>query len=109
MTVSVCPTAMVAAPDETVWSVLNDPSSYDEWWDARTERIEPPGPATPGQTVYATAHGLGRSWPVTTRVLAVDPTRHAIDLVTTLPFGIVGRNHIDCVAIDAASCRVTFG
>ena len=75
MTVSVCPIATVEAPAETVWAVLTDPASYSSWWNARTEAIEPAGLAAPGQVVRASSRALGRRWPVTTRVLAVDAGR----------------------------------
>jgi hypothetical protein len=109
MTVSVCPIATVAAPLDTVWAALTDPASYDEWWNAHAERIEPAGPAAPGQVVYSTARGFGRRWPVTTRVLAVDAERRALDLETALPLGITVHNHILCAPLDAATTRVTFG
>ncbi len=109
MTVSVCPVATVYAPIEAVWAVLREPGHYNEWWDAVTERIEPPGSAAPGQVVYATSRALGRRWPVETRVLEVDPERHSIDFITSLPLGIVGRNHLVCTALDAKTTRVTFG
>lgn len=109
MTVSVCPIATVAAPVAAAWAVLMDPASYDEWWDAHAERIEPPGPATPGQVVYSTARGFGRSWPVTTHVLAVDADRRALDLKTELPLGIVVSNHILCSPLDETTTRITFG
>ena len=109
MPVSVCPIATVAASLETVWAVLSDPASYSAWWDARTERIEPEGRAAPGQVVRASSQALGRRWPVTTRVLAVDAERHALDLETTLPLGISVHNHILCAPVDATTTRVTFG
>ena len=109
MTLSVCPVATVDAPVERVWALLADPASYAEWWDARTERIEPPGPATPGQVITASAIGLGRRWPVTLRVVGVDDTRHALDLRTALPLGIMLDNHLLCQPLDADTTRVTFG
>ena len=109
MTVSVCPAATVAAPIEAVWAVLGDPAYYDEWWDAEMERIEPPGPAAPGQIVYATSRALGRRWRVETHVLGIDRQRHSIDLRTSLPLGIVVRNHLLCDALDPRTTRVTFG
>ena len=59
MTVSVCPIAVIAAPLERVWALLENPSSYDLWWDAQTDAIVPEGPATPGQTVYAHTSACG--------------------------------------------------
>ena len=109
MTLSVCPIATVHAPVERVWALLADPASYAEWWDARTERIEPPGPATPGQVITASAVGLGRRWPVMLRVVGVDETRHALDLHTALPLGITLDNHLLCQPLDADTTRVTFG
>jgi uncharacterized protein YndB with AHSA1/START domain len=97
---SVCPTAVVAAPVESVWELLADPASYDVWWDARTVRIAPEGMAAPGQVVYATTSGFGKTWDVTLRVAAVDPARHQLHLRIALPLG---------VALDATSCRVAFG
>lgn len=109
MTLSVCPIATVQAPVERVWALLSDPASYAEWWNARTERIEPPGPATPGQVIAASAVGLGRRSPVTLRVVGVDDARHALDLHTALPLGIVLDNHIRCQPLDTETTRLTFG
>jgi hypothetical protein len=109
MTISVCPVATVAAPPEHVWVLLLAPETYSEWWDAQTERIEPPGPAAPGQVISATSRALGRRWPVSTAVLAIDQQQRALDLRTALPLGIVVRNHIVVQPVDAVSCRVSFG
>ena len=109
MTLSVCPIATVHAPIARVWALLSNPASYAEWWDARTERIEPPGPATPGQVIAASAIGMGRRWPVTLRVVGVDDARHALDLHTKLPLGITLDNHLLCQPIGADTTRVTFG
>ena len=109
MTIAVCPVATIEAPLERVWALLMAPESYSEWWDAHTERVEPPGAATAGQTVQASSRALGRRWPVTTRFEAVNPARHALDLRTTLPLGIVVANHILVQPLDARNCRVSFG
>ena len=109
MAVSVCPTDIVHAPAERVWALLSDPAKFDLWWDAHTDRITPPGPAQPGQTVEAHAHGLGRDWPIHFAVNAVDPAHHSLDLSTHLPLGIHMHNHLTVVPIDAGSSRLTFG
>jgi len=109
MTISVCPVATVAAPPEHVWALLMAPETYSEWWDAQTERVEPPGPAAAGQLISATSKALGRRWPVSTAVLAIDPQRRILDLRTTLPLDIVVRNHIVVQPLDAGSSQVSFG
>jgi hypothetical protein len=106
---TVCPAAVVAAPVESVWELLCEPSLFDTWWDAHTVRIVPEEKASPGQIVYATATGLGRTWDVTLKVEAIYPERHQIQLYITLPLGLINQNTITCAALDATSCRVQFG
>ena len=106
---NICPIAVVEAPVETVWELLDDPARYDAWWDARTVGIEPQGPAAPGQVVHARTTGLGRTWDVTLQVQVVDPARHQVRLRITLPLGLINDNTITCTAVDANSTRVAFG
>jgi uncharacterized protein YndB with AHSA1/START domain len=109
MGLTLCPAAVVAAPVESVWELLSEPSLYDEWWDASTERIVPEGQAVPGQMLSATTWALGKKWDVTLRVEMVKPEKHQIQLHVTLPLGIVNDATITCTAIDTASCRVQYG
>jgi uncharacterized protein YndB with AHSA1/START domain len=106
---NVCPVAVVAAPVESVWELLSEPTLYDQWWDARTERIVPEGPAAPGQVVYAKTSAFGRTWDVTLRVEAVDPAKHQVRLRVALPLGVVNHATISATPIDATSSRVQFG
>jgi uncharacterized protein YndB with AHSA1/START domain len=106
---NVCPATIVRAPVERVWALLADPAGYDRWWDAHTERIDPPGPARAGQTLHGWSRGFGRRWPVTATIELVDPERHQIRVRTTLPLGIEARNQIACAPLDASSCRLQFG
>ena len=109
MGLTVCPAAVVAAPVESVWELLSEPTLYDTWWDAHTERIVPEGKAAPGQVLYAHTSALGRTWRVTLRVAAVNPEQHQVQLHVTLPLGIVNHATITCTALDASSCRVQYG
>jgi Polyketide cyclase / dehydrase and lipid transport len=110
MMMSVCPAAVVAAPIEKVWQMLTHTDTYDRWWDARTERIEPPGLASVGQTLYATSEELGRKWPVTLQIELVDDIKHQLRLKTTLPLGMTMVNHISCASVaDGTATRVQFG
>lgn len=109
MTLSVCPIAMVEAPAERVWAVLTNPAGYDAWWDARAERIAPPGPAAPGQVIVAHPKGAGRLARITLRVVARDDARHTLDLHSEFPLGIALENHLVVQPLDARRCRLTFG
>ncbi len=106
---TMCPVAVVAAPVESVWELLSEPTLYDEWWDACTERIVPEEKASPGQVIYAKTSRLGRKWDVTLRVEMVNPEKRQIQMHVTLPLGTVNHETITCAAIDTASCRVQFG
>lgn len=109
MALSVCPTANVAAPIERVWALLGDAHAFDAWWDARTIDITPPGPAQPGQVIRACSRALGRDWPLTIAIEAVDAARHTLDLTTKLPFGLAMHNHFVCHPLAEGATRVSFG
>ena len=106
---TLCPATVVAAPIESVWELLSEPTLYDEWWDAHMELIVPEGKISPGQVLYAKTSALGRKWDVTLRVEMVEPEKHQIQLHVTLPLGIVNHETITCTALDATSCRVQYG
>ena len=109
MGLSVCPMAIVAAPVETVWELLTDFTHFDAWADAQTERIEPEGPAAAGQTVYLKASALGRAWHVTFHIQAVNAEKHQLRFLADFPLGIHLQENLQCVPIDATSCRVQYG
>lgn len=109
MPVSVCPSAVVAAPAEVVWSLLMQPETYDLWPDAHIERVTPEGSATSGQVVTAWTSALGKRWNVRLEIEQVDAGKHQIDVTTTLPLGIQAHNHLSCAPLDERSCRLQFG
>ena len=109
MVVSICPADIVAAPVEVVWDLLNQPARYGEWWDVRVERVEPEGPAVPGQHIYVTSRALGKRWDVRFVVKTVNAARHQIQFDVTLPLSIVDHVTITCTPINAESCRAQYG
>jgi hypothetical protein len=109
MSMNVCPLATINAPVGRVWSFLSEPTNYSLWWDAQTHSIVPEGPASPGQKIYAQTSALGIHRPVTVLVNQVDHAKREIHLTTVLPFGITVHNHITCLPLDPAHCRVSFG
>jgi len=109
MSLNVCPIATVQASAATVWSLLNEPASYDTWWDVTTDSITPAGLAQAGQMISAHTHAMGRQWKAWIRVDAVDQAGMAINLTTSLQLGITVLNHITVRSIDEHSCQLSFG
>ncbi len=109
MAITACPATTVAASVEVVWELMANPTLYDLWWDARAERIEPAGPATPGQVVYATTRAFGRTWDVTLRVKVVNPEKHRVQIDAALPLGTINHATITTTPIDSVSSRLDFG
>ena len=109
MGLTVCPAAVVAAPVEVVWGNLVQWEHYAGWADVHPERIEPEGPATPGQTITFAGKALGRTWRFTFKVEEVDPERHQLGLHAFFPLGLQEKPHITCTPIDATTCRVQYG
>jgi Polyketide cyclase / dehydrase and lipid transport len=109
MTLSVCPAAVVAAPVEVAWNILEQPEHYGEWIDGEITRVEPPGPAQVGQTIEVSARGLGRTWHPVFRVELVDAATHQLGLYVTFPLGLRLRERLSLAAVDATTCRVQYG
>jgi carbon monoxide dehydrogenase subunit G len=106
--VYVCPAATMAAPPNTVWRLLTDPETYDTWADARVERVEPPGPANPGQVVLMSSGALGLRFRVRFDIERVNETTHDLEFRAELPLGIRMREHISVRPVEAGS-RVQYG
>jgi len=105
MSVSVCPITTIQAPAERVWTLLAEPSRYDDWWDAHTRSIVPAGRAQAGQKIHATNHGLA----IHVAVNRIDEAKRQLHLTTRFPFGITVSNHITCMPLDEGACQVSFG
>lgn len=108
MSLTICPTAVVAAPVESVWELLTEPALRDEWWDARTRRVVPEGKASPGQVIYLKTLPLVRKLDATISVEMVDPEKHQI-VWDLRGLGVLNHQTTTCTAIDAESCFVQYG
>lgn len=107
MAVTVCPIAVVEASDERVWHLLTTPEGYKAWVDAELLRAEPPGAAIEGQRIFFRTRALGRWWPVSFQVGAVDAPR-SLELTVDLPLGITNHEHITVLPLAARQTRVAF-
>jgi uncharacterized protein YndB with AHSA1/START domain len=107
--VYVCPADVVAAPIERVWAILLDSSRYGEWTDAHPTRIEPPGPAAPGQVMESDTRGFGLNLRIRISVREVDSEHHRVGFDVDLPFGIHNAAAISCAALDGSRTRVQYG
>ena len=96
-------------PSNIVWELISNLARYGEWADAHVEHIVPVGPATPGQVLYANSRGLGKRWPITLTVTAIDTDKHRIQMDVSLPLGLLLHQTTICTPIDAQSCRVQYG
>ncbi|GAC1639860.1 MAG: hypothetical protein NVS4B8_07020 [Herpetosiphon sp.] len=101
--------ALVEASVNQVWELLMEPARYDEWWDVHLLRVVPPGSAQPGQRIEHWTRQFGKRWNLSMEIQQVNPERHAIDLITSLPFGVRVQNHVVCTAMDESHCHVQFG
>jgi ligand-binding SRPBCC domain-containing protein len=106
--VNVCPAATTTAPPDRIWSVMTTPERVGEWNDATYVRSEPPGPVRPGQVIHLTAPALGRRWPLSFRIDALDPQRRWADMLVKLPLGIENREHITLTATKDGGTLVRF-
>jgi len=102
-----CPTCIADAPIEVAWSLFH-PAHLDEWWDAKTRRVMPEGPLSPGQCTEAATGRLGM-FTVTADVLEVDPVAHRLHMVIRLPFGMINDETVTMAPLGPDRCRSSFG
>lgn len=106
MPISVCPAAVINAPGERVWELLNDPSSYGGIWPGlRLGLDEPPGPIQRDQVLVFVGSALLRRWTIRMRVEDVDAERRRLRLFVSLPFGIQEHNQIISTPLSDGTCR----
>jgi hypothetical protein len=108
MSLSVCPAAIVAAPVEIVWQLLQ-PARLAEWADGQVESSVLPGPPIVGQTFSVASKAMGRTWHSMFTVKKVNPERHQLAMHVKFPFEMQLQQHFSCTPIDEKSCRVQYG
>lgn len=103
-----CPTSIVQAPIETVWSLLTRPERWGEFYDVRIVSVIPPGVASSGQMVDARTGPHLLRLKVQFAFFKVDPAAYELGLDVRLPLGIRVRENMKCVPLEGSRCRVTY-
>ena len=103
-----CPTNIVNAPVEIVWTLLTRPEGWGDFYDVRIAAIEPPGPAVVGQTVFAESGPRFLRLNLEFRFIKIDAVNHELGLDVRLTFGITVREDLSCVPLGQDQCRVNY-
>jgi hypothetical protein len=104
MSISTCPTDIVAASQKRVWELLTYPVELARWSGAKL-RQGPPRPLEAGDVVVLGA-GPGRCFKVTIEIKQIEPLRE-LTLDVQLPLGIVNHEVVVVAPLGPERCRVT--
>ena len=108
MTYASCPTDVVNAPVEIVWSLLTDPAGWGDFYDMRVLRVDPPGPASVGQRLSGESGPRVLHLGISFEYTDIDPEHHRLGVNVKLPLGITVREDMDLVALGETKCRVNY-
>ena len=103
-----CPTSIIDAPVEIVWTLLTRPGGWGDFYDVRIASIEPTGPAVVGQTVIAESGPRLLHLKLEFRFIKIDAVNYNVGLDVRLPFGITVREDLSCVPLGQDKCRVNY-
>jgi hypothetical protein len=99
-----CPTDVIQAPAEKVWSLLTVPEEVAGW--TKTRLLS--GPGRPMEAGDQIVYGVKLGMKVVFKVLSMEvPNELAIDV--DMPLGVVNHEVIHVTPLGDASCRVSFG
>jgi hypothetical protein len=103
-----CPSVIVNAPVEIVWTILVSPEKWSDVFDLRIVSVEPPGPAVVGQVISGETGP--RVWHLTIklRFVKIDAVKCCLGLDVQLPFDITVREQLSCTGFGPDQCRVTY-
>ncbi|HEY4941631.1 MAG TPA: SRPBCC family protein [Rhizomicrobium sp.] len=104
----VCPTALVDAPVDVVWSLLTQPAGWGSFYDLRVTQVTPPGPAAAGQIVRCEAGPRFLHLKIEMRLDEIDTAGHRLRMQVTFPFGLTVREDMNCIAVGERQCRVNY-
>jgi hypothetical protein len=108
MTYASCPTTIVNAPVELVWTLLTRPAGWGDFFDVRITAVEPAGPAVLGQKVWGESGPRFLHLKLDFRYVEIDEFHYKLGLHVRLPFAIAVREDLNCVSLERNQCRVNY-
>jgi hypothetical protein len=105
---AVCPTALVNAPIDIIWTLLTEPAGWAGFFDIRISHIVPSGAAGVGQKIYAESGPQFLHLRVTLEFTEVDVARRVIGLSVQLPLRISVLENLSCSVVNDTQCRVNY-
>jgi hypothetical protein len=103
-----CPTDVVEAPVEVVWSLLTHPEDWGRFYDLRIVSAAPSGSARVGQEISAEAGPAYMHLPLSFRFTKVNNDTFELGFEARFPLGIAVREDLNCVPLGPAQCRVSY-
>jgi hypothetical protein len=103
-----CPTDIVNAPVELVWTLLTRPEGWGDFYNVRITAVDPAGPAVVGQTVFAESGPRFLHLKIQFRFVEIDALNYRLGFDARFPFGITVREDLSCVPLGLEQCRVNY-
>ena len=103
-----CPTGVVNAPVEVVWTLLTHPEGWDDFYNVRITAADPAGPAVVGQTVFAESGPEFLHLKLLFRFVGIDALNYKLVFDVRFPFGVTVREDLACVPLGRQQCRVNY-
>jgi Polyketide cyclase / dehydrase and lipid transport len=103
-----CPTGVVNAPVEVVWTLLTHPEGWGDFYNVRITAADPAGPAVVGQTVFAQAGPEFLHLRLQFRFTEIDSLNYKLGFDARFPFGVTVREDMSCIPLGQQQCRVNY-
>jgi hypothetical protein len=103
-----CPTDVVAAPVEVVWSLLMDTPRWGDFFDLRDVVADPPGRAAVGQSVTGHSGPRAFRFVVAFQIVMIDETAHRLCARVDMPFGLRVDEDLDVTPLPNRQCRIRY-
>ena len=103
-----CPTRIVNAPVELIWTLLTRPEGWGDFYNVRITAADPPGPAVVGQTVFAESGPQFLHLKLQFRFTKIDALNYRLGFDARFTFGITVQEDMTCVPVGQEQCRVNY-